>query len=86
MRRAVFAVLMSAPEGMNVQEVSKRAEELCPPTEFENEDYPSQPGQRRYPKMLRFATITSVKAGWLVKDKGIWRLTDDGRSAFESYP
>lgn len=86
LQRAVFAVLMNEPEGMNVQEVSKRAEELCPPTEFENEDYPSQPGQRRYPKMLRFATITSVKAGWLVKDKGIWRLTDDGRSAFESYP
>jgi hypothetical protein len=36
-------------------------------TAFENEDYPSQPEVRRYPKMLRFATITAVKTGWLIK-------------------
>ncbi|MDQ1747322.1 MAG: 5-methylcytosine-specific restriction enzyme [Frankiaceae bacterium] len=82
LQRAVFQVLMDEPGGLAVKEVTERAEELCPATAFENEDYPSQPGQRRYPKMLRFATITSVKAGWLMKEKGVWRLTDDGRQAY----
>ena len=36
--------------------------------------------------MLRFATITAVKAGWLVKDRGVWRLTDDGRAAYAAHP
>ena len=63
-----------------------RAEKVLPPTPFEDQDYPNQPGIRRYPKKQRFATITSVKAGWLIKDKGVWRLTDDGRAAYEQFP
>lgn len=86
LQRAVFRVLIGRPDGMPVRDVVERAEQVCPATDFENEDYPNRPGERRYPKMIRFATITSVKAGWLIKDKGIWRLTDEGRSAFQAYP
>ena len=32
-------------------------------TEFEQSDYPSSPGVRRYEKILRFNTIPAVKAG-----------------------
>lgn len=85
MQRAIFQVLADEPEGLHVQDVLQRAEKLCPPTPFENEDYPNQPGVRRYPKMQRFATITSVKAGWLVKQKGTWWLTEAGREALETY-
>jgi restriction system protein len=81
LQRAVFSVLLEAPEGLQVQEVLKRAEVACPATPYEDEAYPSQPGVRRYPKTLRFATITAVKAGWLIKEKGLWRLTEAGRSA-----
>jgi len=84
-QRAIFQVLLTEPDGLPVKEVARRAEELCPATPFEDEDYPSQPGARRYPKMQRFSTITSVKAGWLVKNKGIWCLTDRGRDAFADH-
>ncbi|WP_432477401.1 AAA family ATPase [Nocardioides sp. GXQ0305] len=84
-QRAIFQVLANEPQGLQVQEVLQRAETLCPPTPFENEDYPNQPGVRRYPKMQRFSTITSVKAGWLVKQQGTWWLTDAGREALSTY-
>ncbi|WP_344607177.1 McrB family protein [Sporichthya brevicatena] len=84
-QRAIFAALLDHPDGLDAKEACARAEALCPPTAFENADYPSSPGARRYPKMQRFATISSVKAGWLVKHKGVWRLTDSGRGAYATY-
>jgi restriction system protein len=47
-------------------------------SEFEKADYPKRPGTRRFPKIVRFTTINAVKAGWLVKEDGIWSLTDGG--------
>lgn len=85
LHRAIFQVLLTEPDGLPVREVARRAEELCPATPFENEDYANQPGVRRYPKMQRFSTIASVKAGWLVKNKGIWRLTERGREAYAEH-
>jgi MoxR-like ATPase len=81
LQRAVFSVLLDEVDGLPAQEVLRRAEAVCPPTDFENEDYPNRPGVRRYPKTIRFATITGVKAGWLIKDGGVWCLTDEGRAA-----
>jgi len=60
-------------------------QEGVPPTPFEASDYPNRPGVRRYEKIIRFSTIPVVKAGWLVKDKGEWSLTDEGRSAFQKF-
>ena len=40
---------------------------------------------RRYGKVVRFATIGPVKAGWLVKNKGQWTLTDEGRAAYAKF-
>jgi restriction system protein len=34
---------------------------------------------------VRFATIAPVKAGWLVKSKGQWILTEEGRQASEKF-
>jgi len=84
-QRSIFEVLMDEPDGLHVQELMPRAEKMCPATPFEDEHYPSQPGVRRYPKLQRFVTITSVKAGWLVKAKGTWSLTEAGRQAFLTY-
>jgi restriction system protein len=60
-------------------------EQVVPPTEFEKNDYPKHPGIRRFEKMARFATIGPVKAGWLVKSKGGWYLTDEGRKAYSQF-
>src|SRR4029077_20818607 len=38
-------------------------------------------GSRRFEKIVRFATVDCVKAGWLLKEKGTWSVTDAGREA-----
>jgi restriction system protein len=83
--RGIFAVLMHQPEGLPAREVIKAVEERVPPTEFEQSMYPKQPTVRRFDKIVRFATIGSVKAGWLVKNKGQWSLTDEGRAAYAKF-
>jgi len=40
---------------------------------------------RRYVRLARFHTIPIVKAGWLLKEKGIWSITDEGRKAYFKY-
>ena len=34
---------------------------------------------------MRFATVDLVKAGWLIKDKGRWMVTEEGRNAYRDY-
>jgi len=65
--------------------VLHEVEQRVPPTPFEQEDYPNRPGVRRYPKHVRFASISPVKAGWLVKNKGQWSLTNEGRTAYAQF-
>ena len=84
--RGVFTLLSAHPEGLPAKTVLERLVELVPPTDFEKTTYPRQPDTRRYEKIVRFATIGPVKAGWLVKDKGQWSLTENGRIAYEAFP
>lgn len=83
--RGVFAVLMDKPDGLPAQQVLREVEASVPPTPFEQATYPNRPAVRRYPKHVRFASISPVKAGWLVKNKRQWSLTDDGRAAYASF-
>ena len=83
--RGVFEVLLPHVEGLPAKTVLERAQVAVPPTEFEKQDYPGRPGVRRYEKMVRFATIAPVKAGWLIKNKGLWTITDEGRAAYKRY-
>jgi len=79
--RGVFEVLMDNPDGLPAAQVLKAVEQTVPPSEFERESYTRNPAVRRYEKTIRFATIPSVKAGWLIKSGGSWSLTDAGRGA-----
>jgi restriction system protein len=83
--RGVFSILLEHPEGVAASEVLAELEKRVPPTQFENSFYPNSPNVRRYGKIVRFSTIGPVKAGWLVKEKGHWTLTDEGRAAYETY-
>ncbi|HEY3704686.1 MAG TPA: restriction endonuclease [Terracidiphilus sp.] len=47
--------------------------------------YPGKPGVRRFEKVVRFATIGPIKAGWLAKNKGKWIPHHDGKLAFKQY-
>lgn len=83
--RGVFQILMQQPEGLAAKDVLARLETVVPPTPFELSSYPRQPNVRRFERIVRFSTIAAVKAGWLVKNKGAWSLTDEGRAAFKKF-
>ena len=83
--RGVFQVLLSNHEGLPAKEILQRIQNVVPPSAFEASEYANRPGVRRYERIIRFSTIPAVKAGWLVKDKGHWSLTEEGRQAYEKF-
>ncbi|MBZ5504767.1 MAG: Mrr restriction system protein [Acidobacteriia bacterium] len=83
--RAVFEVLLQHPEGMRAKDVLAKLEHTLTLSEFEKSDYPKHPGIRRFEKTARFATIAPVKAGWMIKNKGRWTLTEDGKAACKNF-
>lgn len=82
---AAFEVLKErggeAPSRDVIDEVEKRVEF----TDWEKEVY-EKTGNIRWHTILRFFTIDSVKAGFLVKRKGVWYLTPEGEKAMELGP
>lgn len=82
LQRGVFKILLDHPDGLPAKDVLQRLEKVVPPTDFEKGNYPKHPNVRRFEKMARFATIGPVKAGWLVKTKGRWYLTEEGQKAY----
>lgn len=77
--RELFSILMVAPEGMRASDALQVLASRFTLTPYEADNYES--GARRFEKIVRFATVDCVKAGWLVKDKGIWFITDTGQAA-----
>jgi restriction system protein len=75
--RELFNILMSTPDGLRASEALQTLSERVTLTPYEADSYES--GGRRFDKIVRFATVDCVKAGWLLKDKGIWSITDEGR-------
>ena len=84
-KKNVLEILSKHDNGLHWKELFTKLEQVMPANEFENSSYESN-GQRRRPYIVRFATIAVVKAGWLIKEKGIWTITDDGREALVKYP
>ena len=78
LQRKIFEVLLAHPEGLKSTVVLADVERELELTAFEKSDYPNRPGVRRFERIARFSTIAPVKADWLVKEKGKWRLTDPG--------
>ena len=75
--RELFNILMPMPDGLRASEALQTLSARVTLTPYETDTYES--GGRRFDKIVRFATVDCVKAGWLVKDKGIWSITDEGR-------
>lgn len=84
--RELFLTLAEEPEGLPGRTAIDRVMRRMTLSPYELSGFPSSPAEPRFPKILRFATINSVKAGWLLKDKGHWTLTDEGRAALEQFP
>lgn len=82
--QALFKLLKEEPEGLRAKDAIARLQTTLTVTEFEKSTFPSDPTSPRFPKIVRFSTIRSVKAGWLRKQKGIWTLTEDGQAALKA--
>ena len=81
--RKLFGILQAQPEGMRAADALHLLEQQVELTPYEAGDYAS--GGRRFEKIVRFATVDTVKAGWLVKDKGVWTVTGEGSRAFAQF-
>ena len=85
MVRKVFEILLEHPDGLRAKEVLERAEKSLTLSDFEKSTYPNRPDVRRFEKTVRFASIPHVKAGWLVKSRGRWSVTEEGRQAYRQF-
>jgi restriction system protein len=81
--RKLFEILMQSPEGMSAGAALKQLANSVQLTEYEAGNYAS--GTRRFDKIVRFATVDCVKAGWLIKNKGTWTLTEAGQEAHRQF-
>jgi len=84
-KKNVLEILSSHENGLHWKDLFSKLEVIMPANEFENSSYDSN-GQRRRPYVVRFATIAIVKAGWLTKEKGFWKITDEGKKALTKFP
>lgn len=81
--RTLFEILIASPGAMKAGEAIARLAERVTLTDFEKGNYPS--GGQRFEKIVRFATVDCVKAGWLAKSKGHWEITEAGQKAFAEF-
>lgn len=80
--RKLFEILLARPDGMRAADALASLAKSVELTAYEAGEYDS--GGRRFEKIVRFATVDCVKAGWLLKEKGVWSVTDEGLQAFNS--
>ena len=81
--RKLFEILMAVPDEVRAQDALAMLANAVELTEYEAGNYPT--GGRRFEKNVRFSTVDTVKAGWLLKNNGHWSVTDAGRSAYKKF-
>ncbi len=82
--KALFEILRVQPDGIQAGEALERLARGVTLTLYEAGTY-ERTRQRRFENIIRLATIDCVKAGWLVKHKGTWTLTEAGLAASLKY-
>ncbi|HQR06490.1 MAG TPA: restriction endonuclease [Gemmatales bacterium] len=80
--RKLFDILVPEPDGLPAREALDLLRNQVQLTEYEKGNY--QSGSQRFEHIVRFATIDCVKAGWLIKQKGKWTITDEGKKAYQA--
>jgi hypothetical protein len=73
--QALFEILPGEPPGLPLAEVRRLVEERVPLT----------PSEQAANNFLGGWTVGPQKAGWLVKSRGYWWATDEGRAAAAAY-
>ena len=83
--RLVFAALKVLKENageMRGRQVIEEVEKRVQLGKWEKERY-EKTGYTRWKSVLHFFTIDLIKAGFLIKKKGVWFLTPEGDSALK---
>lgn len=81
--RKLFEFLMGHPEGLQAGDALAQVRQSFELSEYEKGTYGS--GEPRFDKIVRFATVDCVKAGWLLKNKGQWTISDAGKAAYAKF-
>jgi len=77
---AAFNILKEEGGQLPVKDLMKKVEQRAPFSAWDEEVY-EKTGYVRWQTVMRFYSIDCVKAGFIVKKKGIWFLTKDGEEA-----
>jgi len=83
--RIIFVRLWQESAGLPVGEILAYIPQATVLTDYESGVSPST-RTPRYEKAIRLATTPYVNAGWLVKSRGRWLLTEEGKRACNSFP
>lgn len=81
--RKLVGILLTEPNGLRAGDALRRVAEGETLSEYEAGTY--NKGGRRFEIIIRWATVDLVKAGWLLKQKGTWSVTEAGRAAYAAY-
>ena len=79
---ATFKILKDAGGSLSGKEVITRIETSVELTEWDKSVY-EKTGNTRWVSILHFFTIDAIKSGFLIKEKGIWTLSDAGKDAIQ---
>jgi restriction system protein len=82
--RKLFEIVMAHSEGVQGRDALAALREKVQLTDYEKGTFES--GGSRFEKIVLFATVDCVKAGWLLKQKGRWFITDEGKEAYKAFP
>jgi restriction system protein len=82
---SAFKAIKKAGGELHISKILENINNELKFTQWELEKYESN-GQSRWLTMFYFYTIDCVKAGFLVKKKGIWYITKEGEDAFNKGP
>lgn len=81
--RVLFEILIKKPDGLPASEAVELVRSKVQLTEYEKGFFDS--GRQRFEQIIRFATVDCTKAGWLVKEKGTWFITELGIEAYKKF-
>jgi hypothetical protein len=83
--RAVFEILKEHPTGLASEQIIQEVARRLRQNDSEQIDPNASDDSRRLNRRIHSATIAPAKAGWLVKNRGHWKLTGKGLHAYEKY-
>ena len=82
--RAALSILRDNGKEMPMRDLVPKVEEIVKPEDWALKRFPS--GAVKWRIMLSFDSAYCVKAGWLIKKKGVWYLTPEGEEALKLGP